>query len=71
MYPGIHASFTDMEMQGDILHEDYQRDLFLTMERVQFTGKIVTGGAGSKGLPSGHGSGTGGGELRVQGLCAE
>lgn len=45
VYPGIHASFTDMEMQGDILHEDYQRDLFLTMERVQFTGKIVTGTA--------------------------
>lgn len=43
VYPGIHGSFADMEMQGDILHEDYQRDLFVTLENVQFTGKIVTG----------------------------
>ena len=43
VYPGIHGSFADMELQGDILHEDYQRDLFLAMENVQFNGKIVTG----------------------------
>lgn len=45
VYPGIHGSFADMEMQGDILHEDYQRDLYLTLQDVRFTGKIVTGTA--------------------------
>lgn len=45
VYPGIHGSFADMEMQGDMLHEDYQRDLYLTLQDVRFTGKIVTGTA--------------------------
>ena len=45
VYPGIHGSFADMEMQGDMLHEDYERDLYLTLQDVRFTGKIVTGTA--------------------------
>ncbi len=39
-YPGITVTMTDMEAEGDILHEDYQRDMTLTLDGAALTGAI-------------------------------
>jgi len=44
-YPGVKVKMTSMKAEGDILNEDYQRDLFLSLTRTSLTGKIVSGTA--------------------------
>jgi hypothetical protein len=44
-YPGMKIKMHDMNAQGDILNEDYQRDMYLTMTGTSLTGKIVSGTA--------------------------
>ena len=36
--PGIHVSFAAMELNGNIVHEDYQRDLNLELSAVTWNG---------------------------------
>jgi len=43
VYPGVKVSMTDMKTDGDILHEDYQRDMHLTLKAASLTGKITSG----------------------------
>lgn len=43
-YPAIQAEFKDMELKGDVIHEDYQRDLELTLDNASFKGKLATYG---------------------------
>lgn len=40
-YPGITVSMTDMDVTGDILHEDYQRDMTITLSAAALTGAIA------------------------------
>lgn len=44
-HPGQKIRMRNMAVCGDILHEDYQRDLYLTLEDAALTGKIFTGTA--------------------------
>ena len=37
-YPGVNVAVKDSVMSGSIVHEDYQRDLFLTMTGSKLTG---------------------------------
>lgn len=46
-HPGQKICMKNMEVCGDILHEDYQRDLYLTLENTSLTGKVFTGTADS------------------------
>ncbi|MCD7769384.1 MAG: hypothetical protein LUH36_04615 [Oscillospiraceae bacterium] len=39
-YPGVSITMTDMAVTGDVIHEDYQRDLYLTLSAASLTGAI-------------------------------
>ncbi|MBR2836445.1 MAG: hypothetical protein IKE43_12155 [Coriobacteriales bacterium] len=39
-YPGISVTLKDMEVSGDIVHEDYQRDFTLDLVSTEFTGAL-------------------------------
>jgi len=39
-YPGVSVSMTDMDVAGDVIHEDYQRDMHLTLISSTLTGAI-------------------------------
>ncbi len=42
-YVGLNITLTDMDLTGDILHEDYQRKMNLTLEGTSLEGAVVTG----------------------------
>jgi hypothetical protein len=42
-YPGMKIRMNDMKAEGDILNEDYQRDMYLAMTGTSLTGRIVSG----------------------------
>ncbi len=42
-YVGIQITLNDMTVTGDVLHEDYQRKMVLTLSGTELTGAIVTG----------------------------
>jgi hypothetical protein len=42
-FAGINLNLRDMKMNGDILHEDYQRKMLLNCENTQIEGAIVSG----------------------------
>jgi hypothetical protein len=42
-YPGVKIRMTDMKAEGNILHEDYQRDMHLTLKGTALTGKVISG----------------------------
>lgn len=42
-YPGIHVTIRNSDLSGRVLHEDYQRDLYLTLEHSALTGAVCTG----------------------------
>ncbi|MCD8116629.1 MAG: hypothetical protein LUE21_05870 [Oscillospiraceae bacterium] len=42
-YVGLDITLADMTVTGDILHEDYQRKMVLTLSGTELTGAIVTG----------------------------
>jgi hypothetical protein len=44
-YPGVQVKMKGMKATGDILNEDYQRDLHLSLAESSLTGKIVSGTA--------------------------
>ncbi len=39
-YPGVSVSMTGMDVTGDVIHEDYQRDMTLTLSGTSLTGAI-------------------------------
>ncbi len=39
-YPGIVVNMTDMEVSGDVIHEDYQRDMYITLNAATITGAV-------------------------------
>lgn len=39
-YPGVVVNMTDMAVSGDVIHEDYQRDLHLNLDAAEITGAI-------------------------------
>ena len=39
-YPGVGITMRDMSVTGDILHEDYQRDMYLTLSAASLTGAM-------------------------------
>ena len=39
-YPGVRVSMTGMDVTGDVIHEDYQRDLVLTLAGTTLTGAV-------------------------------
>jgi hypothetical protein len=43
IYPGVQIKMTGMKAEGDILNEDYQRDMHLSLAGTSLTGKIVSG----------------------------
>lgn len=43
IYPGVKVSMKDMKAEGDILHEDYQRDMHLLLTDASLTGTITSG----------------------------
>lgn len=45
-YPGVKVMMTDMDAEGDILNEDYQRDMYISLTGTSLTGKIVSGMVG-------------------------
>jgi len=42
-YQGNHVSMRDMDVNGDVLNEDYQRDLYLNLADSSLSGRIVSG----------------------------
>lgn len=40
-YPGVKVSMTDMEAAGDVIHEDYQRDMYLVLSNSALSGAIM------------------------------
>lgn len=42
-YPGVKVAMTDMKVEGNILHEDYQRDMYLSLADTTLTGSITSG----------------------------
>jgi hypothetical protein len=46
IYPGVKVRMKDMSVKGNILHEDYQRDMHLSLAGTTLTGKITSGTAG-------------------------
>jgi hypothetical protein len=44
-YPGSKIKMTGMNVEGNILHEDYQRDMHLALAKTSLTGKITSGTA--------------------------
>jgi hypothetical protein len=45
-YPGVHVKMSGMKAEGDILNEDYQRDLHVVLAGTSLIGKIVSSTAG-------------------------
>ena len=43
----VEVSMTDMDVEGDIVHDDYQRDLIVTLSDTTLTGAITTATADS------------------------
>jgi len=43
IYPGVKVNMKDMKVEGDILHEDYQRDMHLSLTSASLTGRITSG----------------------------
>jgi hypothetical protein len=43
VYPGVRVKMSDMKAEGDILNEDYQRDMYLSLTGTSVSGKIVSG----------------------------
>ncbi len=39
-YPGIVVNMTDMDVTGDVIHEDYQRDMYINLNAATLTGAI-------------------------------
>ncbi len=39
-YPGVSVVMTGMDVTGDVVHEDYQRDLILTLDGSSLTGAV-------------------------------
>ena len=39
-YPGVRVSMADMAVSGDVIHEDYQRDMYLTLDNASLTGAV-------------------------------
>ena len=39
-YPGLQIELRDMTVEGDVSHEDYQRDLYLTLSGTTLTGTV-------------------------------
>ena len=39
-YPGVFVSMTDMSVSGDVIHEDYQRDMYITLACSSLTGTV-------------------------------
>ena len=39
-YPGVRVAMTGMDVAGDVIHEDYQRDLLLTLTDTALTGAV-------------------------------
>lgn len=39
-YPGIRIAMKDMAVSGDIAHEDYQRDMYLSLSGVTYEGAV-------------------------------
>ena len=39
-YPGIVVNMTDMDVTGDVIHEDYQRDMYINLQNTTLTGAI-------------------------------
>jgi len=46
-YPGVKVKMNEMNAEGDILNEDYQRDMVLSLTGTSLTGKIKSGTAES------------------------
>jgi hypothetical protein len=46
-YPGVKVRMTDMKVEGNILNEDYQRDMYLSLTGTSLTGEIISGTVGS------------------------
>ena len=42
-YHGSDITVRNMDLQGDILHEDYQRKMILSLENASLTGAVVSG----------------------------
>ena len=42
-YHGVDISVKNMDLSGDILHEDYQRKMILSLENASLTGAVVSG----------------------------
>jgi hypothetical protein len=42
-FAGINLNLKDMKVNGDILHEDYQRKMMLNLEKTEIEGAIVSG----------------------------
>ncbi len=45
-YPGVKVRMTDMQAEGDILNEDYQRDIHLNLTGTALTGRIISNTVG-------------------------
>lgn len=45
-YPGVKVRMTDMKAEGDILNEDYQRDMYLDLAGTALTGRIISNTVG-------------------------
>lgn len=45
IYPGVKVSMKDMKVEGDILHEDNQRDMRLSLTEASLKGRIISGTA--------------------------
>ena len=39
-YPGIVVNMSEMDVTGDVIHEDYQRDMYLNLNAATLTGAI-------------------------------
>ena len=47
VYPGSHVEVKDSIIRGNILHEDYQRDLYLSLKNSRLEGSLFTGSVDS------------------------
>lgn len=47
IYPGVKISMKEMKAEGNILNEDYQRDMQLSLTNASLTGRIISGTAAS------------------------
>ena len=58
-FAGLDIDLKDMKVNGDILHEDYQRKMILNLEKTTIEGAVVSGTMANwnglwKGIKSGH-----------------